>query len=551
MKILKIDNLNKKFNSMKNEASDWVYSWEDIARWERPSRGKFEGDVVNDGEEPNYQEIINNKIQLLVRTYASGMLSGMTNPSRKWFRLLVEDETLQNDHDVKIWLEKAEELIAKIFSKSNVYGALYSMYEEVGLFATGCAFIESDFETVIRLRNFTIGEYYLGNDYTGRVNSFAREFSMTVSQIVDEFGINNVSIGTKISYENKDFDKNVVVRHCIYPRNQFDDSKKDNLNMPYVSYYWEKGAAKEDEFLSEGGYKIFPVIAPRWNLVATSDIYGKDSPGWECLGDAKTIQVMEKDKLINQALIARPPMLIDSDIEDWDLNPNGITRADLMTGNNGVRPIEIVQADLGKIDASIKEIEDRMGDIWYANLFMMFASSDDPKMTATEVIKRDAEKMLVLAPALERINNEAISPLIDIVFDKILEEGLLENAPESLQGQNINIDYISTIAQAQKMVGIGSIQQLLAIVGNLTAVDPSVIDNIDLDAITKETADKLGIPEKLLRSKEAVQQIRDARAEEIARQEAAQQAQEMVQGAKVLSDTEIRPNTALTDLVGS
>jgi hypothetical protein len=549
MKELTIDKLNKKFNAMKNEANDWIDSWEDIARYERPSRGKFEGDIVNDGDEPDYQEILNNRVQLLVRTFASGMLSGMTNPSRKWFRLIVEDEELKDDHSIKVWLEQAEDLVAKIFSKSNVYGTLYSLYEEIGLFATGCAIINDDFETVIRMRNFTVGEYYLGNDYTGRVDSFAREFSMTVSQIVDEFGIDNVSLNTKAMYENKEFEKNVVIRHCIYPRKQFDDSKKDNLNMPFASYYWEKGS-NEKKLLKESGYKIFPIIAPRWSTVTTSDIYGKDSAGWECLGDAKSLQVMEKDKLINQALIARPAMMLDSSIENWDMSPGGITIVDQLGGNKGIQPVEVVQADLAKIDASIKEVESRIADMWYANLFLMFSSSDDPRMTATEVIKRDSEKMLVLAPALERINNEAISPLIDITFDKILEGGMLGEVPEELQGKEIKIDYVSTIAQAQKMVGTAAIEQAAAFAGNLSAVFPEITDILNVGNTYRDYLNKLGISTKNINSKEVVAQIVEQRALAQQQQQQREQAQEMVQGAKVLSETEIRGNTALDALIG-
>ena len=544
-----LENINSKFNNMKKEASVWTSSWKDIAEWTRPSRSKDEGDKINDGTEFDAQHLLNGTSQLVVRTFASGMLGGMTSPSRKWFRLQVEDKELNLDNEVKQFLERAENAISIVFSKSNVYEVLYSMFEEIGLFATACAIIEEDYDTVIRLKNFTAGEYYLANDSTGRVNSMAREFTMTVSNVVEMFGIDNVSSNVKNSYDNKEFEKNVIVRHIIMPRKQIDSSKKDNLNMPYASYYWEK-SSNENKFLRESGYKAFPVIAPRWGLVATSDVYGKNSPGWEGLGDAKMIQELEEDSLVNLALIAKNPLLVDADIDDYDLRPAGITRVSNLDSSNGVRPVDIVQADIERIDRKILRVEDRLGRVWYTDLFLMFSSNDDPRATATEIIKKDGEKMLVLAPALEKVNNEGLGPLIDITFTKLLEAGMLGDIPESLDGSEIKIEYISTIAQAQRMIGTSSIEQLIGFTGNLVAVDPTVLDNLDLDQAINEYADKLGVSAKIVRSKEAIAEIRQGRAEQQQKAEAQQEAGAMVQGAKVLSDTKIQDNTALSALMG-
>jgi len=551
MTELKITKLNKKFSAMKNNAADWENSWEDIRRWERPTRGRFNESEVKNGAEQNHQDIVNGKIYILVRTFADGMYAGMTNPAIKWFKLELENEELNENNEVRLWLEKAENLIFKIFSKSNFYETLRSLYEELGLFGVAGALINDDFETVIRMRGFTIGEYYFDNDYSGRVNSMAREFVMTVSQVVEEFGLDNASEDTKNKWNVKDFDKNVTVRHCIYPRKEYDDSKKDNLNMPFVSVYWEPNSNIDDNILLESGYKLFPVIAPTWNKTATSDVYSNNSPGWDCLGDAKMIQVEEKDKAINLALIAQTPMLIDASIDDWDLNPNGVTRGDLLTGNNPlVRPVEVVQADVAKIDASIKEIEQRMGEHWYTNFFTMFLDNDDPRRTATEIIKRDNEKMVGLASVLTIINNEALSPSIEITFDKILEGELLEEPPEIMQGSKWKISYISMIAQAQKMIGTGNIEQVAGFVGNMLAVFPDVVDNYDSDEAYRIYADKSGISPKITRSKEAVLDIRLKREQAQKQAQQQEQAAQMVEGAKVLSETEIKPNTALTELTG-
>jgi len=549
--IDKKQEIEKKFNAMKNEANVWEASWKELATWIRPTRGQFEGDIVNDGSLLDYKnELLNNTPQIAVRTFASGMLSGMTSPARKWFKLEVEDKEINEIEEVKLWLEKVEEILRDIFSKTNVYGALYILYEEIGIFGTAIIILEKDIENVINVRNLTAGQYYLANDEKGKVNTFAREFSMTVAQIVDKFGYENVSVDIKVSYDNNELQIKKTIRQLICPNRNRNINKIDNLNMPFASYYFEKGSDTE-KFLRISGYKIFPILAPRWGLTTTADIYGKDSPGWESLGDVKMLQDIEKDEIWGVEQSINPPKLMDDSIEEFDFSPGGVTRFNSLNPNTaGVRNLDISGVDISKIEKKIQNTQNRIGTTWYANLFLMLSSMDDTRKTATEIIQREEEKLLVLAPALERINNEGITPLIDYTFQALLDFDLLEEPPEELQGKNLKIEYISTIAQAQKMIGTKTIEQLIAFAGNIVAVAPDVLDNLDLDEVIKLYGNKLGTSPKIMRSKEAVAAIRDARAKQQQQIQQQEQAMNMVQGAKVLSETEIQDNTALGQLVG-
>jgi len=543
--------IERRFNDLKNDASDFLESWQILSEWIQPNRGSFDDADPEKGTLLDNQDNINNNPRLANRTFAAGMYSGMTNPSRNWFRLEIEDEEEENSHAVKVWLEALEKKTRTIFAQSNIYQSFYSMYEEISMFGSTAALMEEDFEKVVRLRTFTAGEYFLGNDNNGKVNTFAREFAMSISNIVDEFGIDNVSPGVKSQYNNKNLDSTVIVRHLITPRKYIANDNKSNLNMPFASYYWEKGG-EETKLLKESGYKQFPILAPQWGRTKTSDIYGKGSPGWDSIADIKQMQTMEKDKLYNLALISDPPVTIDSDIEGIDLQPGGITRVNSITSTNtGINPVFSIQADMEKIEFSIRVVADRINKTFYSDLFLMFSQSNDPKMTATEVITRDSEKMLALAPVLDSINNELISPLIEYTVAKIIENGLIEEPPEELQGREIKIDYISMIAQAQKMVGTNSIEQLVAFIGNLSAVDPTVLDNIDFDETTKIYSTKLGVSPKMLRSKGDIAALREARATQMANQQMQENALASIDGAKVLSQTKIQDNTALTELTGA
>lgn len=544
-----IQSLQKRFETLKNDASVWISSWKELKYWIRPTRGKFEGDTVNDGSELENQDNINNTPQLATRIFASGMYSGVTNPSRNWFKFITDMKEQNESQTVKIWLEELEDKVRSIFVKSNIYQSYKSIYEELFVFATTAALIIRDYEDVVRLRTFTVGEYFLGNDSRGKANTFCREFSMTVCNLVEEFGEGNVSDRVLTMYRNKQHDDLITVRHMICPRKYINPEKKDNKNMPFASYYWEQGS-NENKFLSESGYLKFPVISSPWDQIVSSDVYGKSSPGWEMLSDVKQLQVMEKDKLINSGKFARPAYLVDSEIEDYDLNlnPDGITRFNPANGSVGVKTIEVQPLDPRILDK--EAVIERINKTGYVNLFMMFSQSEDSRMTATEVIKRDSEKMLALSPVLENINNNLISPLIQYTVELILEGGLVSDPPEELAGKTIKIEYISIIAQAQKMVGTNSIEQLASFTGNMSAVFPDIVDNFDSDEAYTAYGEKLGVPARIIRGKEKVAAIREGRTRQAQEQQAMQNAMATVQGAKVLSDTQIRPNTALTALTG-
>jgi hypothetical protein len=76
--------------------------------------------------------------------------------------------------------------------------------------------------------------------------------------------------------------------------------------------------------------------------------------------------------------------------------------------------------------------------------------SSQRSMTATEVIQRNEEKMRILGPALSRLQSELLQPMILRVFNIMLRNKLFQVAPEVLSNQEIDIEYVSPMALAQR-----------------------------------------------------------------------------------------------------
>lgn len=547
----------KKFGYMKQEHQTWAPALLELSQFCNPTRGFFSGMTPNNGKKIDHRLLLDSHARRAVRTLASGMVSGLTSPSRPWFAIGVPDQELKDNDEVREWCDIVENILFDIFSRSNIYGALHSMYEEIGTFGTASLMLMEDFEQVIRARSFTAGEYFLACDAKGRVRTFAREFFMTVSQVIEEFGEENVSASVKAAYQNKQTEMWVKINMLIEPNTEREPGYQDFKHMPFRCLYWQEG--ETFTLLRQDGFEEFPVLAPRWDTTTTADAYGR-GPGWDALGDVKMLQKEQRMKLEGIDKRNNPPTQQDSSVEgDAQTMPGGVTRYNgIMGPNAGVRPAYQIDPAVRELREDINDCKQAISAAFYADLFLMFINDTGGKMTATEVAERQSEKLQVLGPVLERLENELLSPLIERTFAIANRMGLIPPAPKVMQGSDLKIRYISILAQAQKMVGATAMSQVLGFVGNLSQLDPETADIIDTDETGRIYADNLATPAKMMRSRDKVEARRQARAQAAQQAQQAQVAlaaakagRDMAGAAKDLGMTQVGQNSALDATLGA
>lgn len=541
------DQLNKRWTSLQQERSSWMAHWSDVSTNILPVNGRyFVADRNNGSKRSN--AIYDSTGTKALRVLAAGMMSGMTSPSRPWFRLSVADRELMKYQPVKKWLNDATEQVQDVFSRSNCYRALHSMYEELGGFGTASSLIAEDYNTVIHMHPFTIGEYAIATDWKGNVNTLYREFDKTVGSIVKEFGIDKCSNAVKSLYDRRSLDTWVTLIHALEPREDRDLSKKDNLNMAFKSVYLEKGSDKR--ILRESGYRSFPSVCPRWGTVG-GDIYGV-SPGMEALGDIKQLQAEQFRKSQAIDYQANPPIQVPASMKNREaqLFPGGVSYYDANNATQGIRTAFEVNLDLQTLLLDILDVRTRINGAFYSDLFMMISQRDN-RMTATEVAERHEEKLLMLGPVVERLNNELLDPLVETVFERLLAANMLPTPPEELQGHDLNIEYVSMLAQAQKAVAVKGIDRFVASMGQIASIKPDVLDKFDADHWVDVYSDKMGIDPELIVSGEQVALIRTQRAQQM---EMAQKREAMQQAGEVLRNigqASTQPGTAAGDMLAA
>lgn len=537
--------------SLFTERSSWVSHWKDISEHLLPRNGRFLTSDRNRGEK-KHNKIYDSTGTRALRVMAAGLMAGMTSPARPWFRLAIPDRALMEKEPVKLWLHKLTVLMRDIFSRSNTYRSLHSIYEELGAFGTAVDLVLPNFDFVVHHTPLTVGEYAIATDHLGNVTTIYREFDKTVVQVVEEFGREHCSAQVKNLYDTgKGLDTWITLGHVIEPRRKMDIEygKKDRRNMPITSCYFEVNS-QEEKFLDEGGFKRMPGIAARWS-VAGGDIYG-NGPGMEALGDIKQLQHQQLRKGQGIDYMVKPVLQAPSSMkgQEADSLPGGILYTDMMGANGGVKSAWDVGINLSHLLADIEDVRKRINGAFFADLFMMLANDERSGITAREIVERHEEKLLMLGPVLERLHNELLNPLIDITFDRIIDAGLMPTPPQEMQGADINVEFVSVLAQAQRAVGTQSVDRLLGTVGAIAALKPEVIDKIDADQIVDEYADMLGVDPSLIVADEKVAIIRADRAKQQQQQMAMAAAPVMADTAKKLASADTEGKNALTDVMG-
>ncbi len=521
--------------------------WRELSDHLMPRSGRFVTSDRNRGGK-RHNNIFDSTGGKALNTLTSGLMAGMTSPARPWFRLAVPDPKLMALGPIKTWLDDTSNLMRDIFARSNTYRALHSMYRELGGFGTAANLMLNDFEDVIRMHPLTVGEYSLATDHRGMVNTLYREFDMTVANLVREFGKENCSKRVIGLFDAGTLDAWITVTHVVEPREDRDLRKKDAKNMAFTSTYFETGG-DGDMLLREGGFKTFPVLAPRWDVVG-GDIYG-NSPAMEALGDIKQLQHQQLRKAEAIDYQTKPPLQLPMSMRNGesDLLPGGSSYYDATSPGGGIKTAFEVNLRLDFLLQDIQDVRQRIRENFFADLFMMIANDQRSNITAREIAERHEEKLLMLGPVLERLHNEMLSPLIDDTFEKIVSAGILPTPPQELKGMDINVEFVSMLAQAQRAVGTSSIDRLLGTVGAVSQLKPDALDKINADQLIDKYADMLGVDPDLILADDKVAIIRQGRAKQ---QQLAQQAAmipQMAATAKTLAETPTdQEGTALANI---
>ena len=476
------------FQALKRARAPWVRTWKQLSTYLAPTRGLFAGETPNSGRPIDHQVLLDSSCSFGVSVLGAGLMSGLTSPARRCFDLTLSPGFLNKIPGVQAWLSDVQKTVEQALAKSNLYCVLQNLYEELAVFGTAAFLVEENMRGGIYCRPFTIGEYVLDVDDKGQVNTFGYESFMTAAQLAKAFGSKVLPPVVQQTLQKENTAMRFAVEHFILPNPQYHMAQTELADFAYLSLHF----MEDGTLLRQSGYYEFPVVCARWETKNPSESYGR-GPGWKCLGDVKMLQKMQKTKLVALDKNTNPPVMVSASVQgEVNLLPGGITRCNSLT-DAAIKPAYQVQADLAALDSAIEHVQQTIRSHFFADVFVMLASQDTPHMTATEVAERRQEKMMLLGPVFQRLKTELLDPLVERTCHILLRQGALPPAPAYLEGCEMYVTYVSTIAQAQRASMLEPLAQGLQLAAQLAQADPSVATQVDYSRALADGFESLGL----------------------------------------------------------
>ena len=557
------EKLESRLNSLRTWRYSWWAFWGVLAAFFIPRRyiwlvvanRMWRGSALND-------QIINSTGVLAVRTCAAGMWTGLTSPSRPWFKQGVMGvQSTDLDEDGREWLEDSDHRMYTVLAGSNFYSQMAQVFQDEVVFGTAPLITYEDFEDVVRFYLPCAGEYYLANGARLNNDSFYREFTYTTAQIVGRWTLEKCPPAVQTAWDTKgaSLDQEFVIAHAIEPNTSLlVEGKVKWLAprlFPWREVYWLRG--QKENPLEVKGFHSEPFAVFRAYLCA-NDAYGR-SFCMDAIGDNKQIQLQDRRKAEYITKGVRPSMGADVELKNnpYSTIPDGVTFVSTEGGKKGFFPLyEINPQWLPGLTVDIQQVAARVEKALFVDLFMAISRMEGVQpRNELELTKRDLERLQELGPVIT-LAEEALSKILTRVRDIMERRGLLKPRPASLRGAALDIKYHSILRLAQRAAQSVAMKDTFQTAGALSSAAkaagvPDPIRVLDLDKAMREYGDINNFPADCIFTDDEVRAHDKIRQQEMQKAQMPQQASAAVQAAKTLSETSLPGgNSALGAMLG-
>ena len=443
------------------------------------------------------KKIIDSTPLIALRNFSSGMMSGATSPTNRWFKTTFSNANLSNDYYLKNWCSKQEELTRRILYSSNFYQCLPEIYKQLGVFGFSAVGIESDYENVVNFKILPLGSYYYSRNSKGKIDAFCRVYMESAKNIVEKFGSNCPAEIIEAAKENPL--KLYELVHFVEENKYYRQKRMSSRFAKYVSVVI---LSSKNEFLSIKGFDKFPYVVFESSAVLDTD-YPQDSPGINAIADVKQLMTMVKEYAKAVKKIVCPTYKGPASLKNKKLAdvPGAYIEED--ENGRGISPVYEVNPKVLELKQEKDELKQVIKEHFYNDLFAMILSTAERGRTATEVNELKEEKMVLLSPLLEQIHS-ALRQILNWIYDEQIRVGIIEPLKKEYSNCRYEIEFVSSLAQAQRVSNISSMERFTTFVSNIAnAIDPILKSKLNGEKIIEDYASFANIsPNQILPSYE-------------------------------------------------
>ena len=513
------DDIIKRTDSFAGNRGVWEDHWQDVATYVAPNFKEIT-DKLTPGDRRTRELFSTTAIEDL-ETFVAGMSSYLIPPNKPWFSLRAKNRELMEDDDVKRWFMDATQIAREALANSNFQKCANDVFRNLGWCGTALMYAEDHDDRIINFSTFHITRFFLDVGSDGEIDTFLVKCDYTARQALQKWPSGLHEKILKAAASPATMDNKFTFIHAVYPRADRDPNRIDRSNMPWESVWVD---VENKLIVSESGYLEQPYFAPRY-IVGTNEVYGR-SPAMLVLPKIKVENKIERTLLVASDKSVDPTLLIP---DDGSVHPLKTFPGSIMyyrPGGEPPKPLDI-RPNIPIGEDQIRRQQESIHAAFNVDLWALLTNRPEEK-TATEVMELVGEKLVLLAPVLAPLESDFLSRVIIRTVGILQRTGKFEEMPPAmLEDPEFEISYSNRVAMAVKAQETRGILSAFDALANLFQVDPTGMDNFDLDVIAQDVAEAFGASTRVIRPTKQRDQMRKDRA---AAQQAQQQA-EMLAGA--------------------
>lgn len=492
------DNIILKYYASKPEHANFKKMYSDVFKYGMP--GRFSNVSFSEKGIENRDEIFSSVFEQSCDEFVQRFQSLVCPVNTDWVDFeagYIYDKDNNNVSDVNKELSKIANILNVYKSTSNYDTAFTEACYDLIAGTTCMCLLEGTPDNPMIFSVIPFNQLTMEEGIDGEIEAYYRKFSIK-NKLIDKQWV-----GANHEYEKGTEDDVVDILECTYYDN-------DINRWHYVVINIEKKI-----FIIERIYKCSPFIDLRWTKCA-GETYGR-GPGLKVIADVKTLNKIKEYSL--RALSFSVPTFtcaIDEgyDPSKFELQPGAINPVPSnLTTNPTIRQLEVnPMPELGNYNAQQLEMDIKRS---------MFASTipndPNPRMTATEVAQRVSE--------LDNSLNNGFGRLLSFLYR--MSRRMIEVcqkfgfiSPEldvlAFNGYGFKIKINTHLANQQTKKEVYDIINSIQV---MSQFDPSLqfaSKVIKMEELIPYIMDKMGIPNKFIRSSEEIKVLEEQQAQAMA-----------------------------------
>ena len=466
--------------------------------------------------------------QIIAAEQFAAMLYGsLTNPPQVWGGYETDDPDLNRWQPARDWLDAVSRIAMASFHNGSFYSSTHQAYQNLTVFGNAPCYDEVLPGKGIIDVALNLAEVACDIDAHGQVVEVVRRYYLNAEQAVMRFGPDAVP-PKLLEWAQKGLRDRFAFYHHVL-RN--DDWRPNALGPRGKAFISRHACEVEQALVAEGGYGEMPFYMPRWSVLA-GDVYGLGLASY-ALPAAQVGAQMDAAVLRAAQMAADPPILApDRSAFSYNghIRPGAVVYEGVnMQGNPMLRPLDVT----GNIGLTLQDRQAKAEEIRRIFQTNMQNLVNRTGLAPIEAAQIQEERLTMLMPYTGRAQEEYLKPKMERRFRLLSRNGQLPPPPPELEGRPLRVTYLSAAAQAQRAAEGTAVMRVMQNLLPMHQIDPRYTERLDPDAMVEVMFEAFGAPARVLRTREAADELAQARAE-------AMQAEQMMQagqaGAGMMKD---------------